>query len=312
MLFRSLSFHKALEQAATRIELYKHKQAVPVLTPAWTNKPHWYKVLVNPYFPDSLLPLKELSMNLWWSWDSDAQQLFENINPQLWETTKHNPIALLEMLEIKQVRQLENDPEFISRLNEVYQKFTSYMSAKPTEKNSIAYFCMEYGLHASVKLYSGGLGILAGDYLKEASDTNRNFVAVGLLYRYGYFNQKISPFGDQINEKIPQKFTHLPMIPVRDEKNNWVHVSMLFPGRTVFAKVWKMQVGRISLYLLDTDLDENNEADRQITHQLYGGDWENRLKQELILGIGGIRILRQIGINPDVYQLIFFNSCFTW
>jgi len=162
---------------------------------------------------------------------------------------------------------------------------------------------MEYGLHASVKLYSGGLGILAGDYLKEASDMNANFTAVGLLYRYGYFNQLISPFGDQINEKIPQKFTHLPIVPVRDKDDNWIHVSLAFPGRTMSAKVWEMKVGRISLYLLDTDIDENSDYDRSITHQLYGGDWENRLKQELLLGIGGIRMLRKIGLKPDVYHL---------
>ncbi len=297
------SYHLVLEQAGQRIDLYRHKQAVPVRSFSSTNEPHWFKVLIKPYFPDSLLPLKELSQNLWWSWDDEAQQLFEDINPQFWKKTAHNPIALLEMLEIKQIRQLENDPEFIARLKNVHKRFTEYMSVKPDEKNSIAYFCMEYGLHASVKLYSGGLGILAGDYLKEASDTNRYFLAVGLLYRYGYFDQKISPFGDQINEKIPQKFTHLPIVPVRDSDDNWIHVSLMFPGRTVHAKVWKMQVGRVPLYLLDTDIDENNEADRSITHQLYGGDWEYRLKQELLLGIGGIRMLRKLGIQPDIYHL---------
>ncbi len=298
-----IAYCKALEQAGGRVEMYKHKQAVPVHSKPRALCPHWYKVLIKPYFPDNLLPLKELSQNLWWSWDTQAQQLFSQIHPQLWEKSGYNPIALLEMLEIKQIRQMENDGGFIEKLNHVHARFREYMSAKPESDKKIAYFCMEYGLHASVKLYSGGLGILAGDYLKEASDMNKNFMAVGLLYRYGYFNQKISPFGDQVSEKIPQKFTHLPISPVRDKEGNWITISLLLPGRTVTAKVWLMNVGRVPLYLLDTDIEENSEFDRSITHQLYGGDWENRLKQELLLGIGGIRMLKKIGIRPDLYHL---------
>ncbi len=297
------AYHKALEVAASRIELYKYKQAVPVYKKPVGMAPHWYKVLIKPYFPDNLLPLKELSQNLWWSWNHDAQELFESIHPQLWEKTQYNPIALLEMLSINEIKQLEVDNDFIEKLSKVWNRFREYMSVSPSENGKVAYFCMEYGLHASVKLYSGGLGILAGDYLKEASDLNKNFIAVGLLYRYGYFNQKISSFGDQINEKIPQKFTHLPISPVRDKQGNWIYTSMAFPGRTVIAKVWKMNVGRIPLYLLDTDFDENNEQDRHITGQLYGGDWENRLKQELLLGIGGIRFLQKMNIQPDLFHL---------
>lgn len=298
-----LAYHKALETAASRIELYKYKQAIPVYKKQREISTHWYKVLIQPYFPDNLLPLKELSQNLWWSWNQDAQNLFENINPQLWEKTQHNPIALLEMLDIKQIKQLEQDNVFLEELNRIYINFKNYMSVRPEEQGKVAYFCMEYGLHASVKLYSGGLGVLAGDYLKEASDMNKNFIAIGLLYRYGYFNQKISSFGDQISERIPQKFTHLPVSPVRDEQGNWISVSLAFPGRTLIAKVWLMNVGRIPLYLLDTDFDENSEQDRFITGQLYGGDWENRLKQELLLGIGGIRFLQRMNIKPDLYHL---------
>lgn len=296
-------YEVALTKTEERFELYKNKQSASISSSIHHSSPNWYKVLIKPYFPDNLLPLKELSQNLWWSWDIEAQELFSVINPQLWEKSGFNPVALLEMLEIKQIRQLEQDPEFIARLNSVHLRFKEYISAAPIAKKKIAYFCMEYGLHASVKLYSGGLGILAGDYLKEASDMNQNFIAVGLLYRYGYFNQKISPFGDQISERIPQKFTHLPIKPVRNDQDEWIHVTISFPGRMVKAKVWVLQVGRIPLYLLDTDIDENSASDRSITHQLYGGDWENRLKQELLLGIGGIRMLRKLNIHPDLFHL---------
>jgi glycogen phosphorylase/synthase len=297
------AFHKALELSAGRIDLYKNKQAVKIIAIGPENLPHWHKVLLKPYFPDSLLPLKKLSQNLWWSWNEDAIALFESIDIQLWEKSAYNPISMLEMLDIKLVKKLDQDVDFVKRLGTVYNKFMQYMSAEKQSSKLIAYFCMEYGLHSSVKLYSGGLGILAGDYIKEASDLNKNFIAIGLLYRYGYFNQKISAFGDQINERIPQKFTHLPVTPVRDIDDNWVTISLAFPGRNVMAKVWLMMVGRISLYLLDTDIDENNESDRAITAQLYGGDWENRLKQELLLGIGGIRMLQKLGVKPDLYHL---------
>ncbi len=298
-----LAYHKVLETAADRIDLYKHKQAVKFVASFPENIPNWHKVLLKPYFPESLQPLRELSQNLWWSWDSEAIRLFEDLNSQLWEKSGHNPVALLEMLEIKQVKNFEKDVDFLEKLNNVYSRFLEYMSVEKEEDNLIAYFCMEYGIHSSVKLYSGGLGILAGDYIKEASDMNKNFIAIGLLYRYGYFNQKISVLGDQISERIPQKFTHLPINPFRDKDDNWVTVSLAFPGRVVMAKVWVMMVGRIPLYLLDTDIDENHETDRAITAQLYGGDWENRLKQELLLGIGGIRMLHKIGIQPDLFHL---------
>jgi glycogen phosphorylase/synthase len=297
------AYHYALEKARQRADMYSHKQALPLVIKTKSASPLWHKILVKPHFSDILNPLRELSQNLWWSWNHDAFCLFESINPQLWKKTEQNPIALIEMLGIDDFKKLEQDNDFIQRMNEVYARFQEYMSEKPSQENLVAYFCMEYGLHVSVKLYSGGLGILAGDYLKEASDMNKNFIAVGLLYRYGYFNQKISAMGDQVNEKIPQKFTHLPIVPVRNEDEKWVHVSLSFPGRMVHAKVWLMKVGRISLYLLDTDIEENSEFDRTITHQLYGGDWENRLKQELLLGIGGVRMLRSLNIQPQIFHL---------
>ena len=188
-------------------------------------------------------------------------------------------------------------------LDGVYAMFNEYMSEKPDPKApTIAYFSMEYGLHSSLKIYSGGLGILAGDYLKEASDKNVPMVAMGLLYRYGYFTQRLSAQGAQEATYEAQNFSKLPISPVRDELGNWTTVQIALPGRTLSARVWRCQVGRTDLFLLDTDYEANLDEDRQITHYLYGGDWENRLKQELLLGLGGIRALRAMGIKQEVYH----------
>ena len=176
------------------------------------------------------------------------------------------------------------------------------MSQKPSDDNKIAYFSMEYGLLKSLKIYSGGLGILAGDYLKQASDSNANMLAIGLLYRYGYFNQALSVSGEQLSQYLPQKFSELPLEPVRDDDGNWVTISIAFPGRIVYAKAWKVNVGRVSLYLLDTDIQQNSPQDRAITGQLYGGDNEMRIKQEMFLGIGGIRLLNALNIKPTIYH----------
>lgn len=298
------AYHRAIEMSLGRQDLYQHKQAVQVPVIQLPQEIKLHKIFVRQNLPDVLKPLQELAQNLWWSWNDEAQQLFASIHPQLWDAVEHNPLTLLEMIDLKLIQKLAEDKQFLAKLNKVYKEFREYMSLPPDDEQPlIAYFCMEYGIHASVKLYSGGLGILAGDYLKEASDLNKKMVAVGLLYRYGYFHQKISTFGDQISEHIPQKFSHLPISPVTDAHGNWVAVHLNFPGRTVHARVWKMPVGRVTLYLLDTDFEDNNDYDRSITHQLYGGDWENRLKQELLLGIGGVRMLRKLGLQPDIYHL---------
>mgnify|MGYP000273358389 CR=1 FL=1 len=167
---------------------------------------------------------------------------------------------------------------------------------------SISYFSMEYGLHSSLKIYSGGLGILAGDYLKEASDKATKITGVGLLYRYGYFSQKLSSAGNQEADYEAQDFSKIPVTPVTDESGKWLIVSIDLPGRTLYARVWRVDVGRIELYLLDTDFENNREDDRSITHHLYGGDWENRLKQEMLLGLGGIKMLRKLGMDSDIYH----------
>ena len=197
-------------------------------------------------------------------------------------------------------------------MDAVHAQFKDYMKEKSHAKGPrIAYFSMEYGLHSSLKIYSGGLGILAGDYLKEASDKNVPMVAVGLLYRYGYFTQKLSASGEQEVSYEAQNFAKLPISPVRDAQGNWQSIQIAFPGRVVTARIWRCDVGRTELYLLDTDHDLNQSEDRSITYHLYGGDWENRLKQEMLLGIGGIRALNAMGIRQDVYHCNEGHAAFT-
>ena len=265
--------------------------------------PKWKKLLIKPQLPKSLQPLMELANNLWWTWNFEAASLFKSVDPELWIEVEHNPVALIEALEIEELSTLESNKEFMTKLQMVYNKFVNYMNA-PQEKvdEQIAYFSMEYGLHDTIKIFSGGLGILAGDYIKEASDNNMNLTAVGLLYRYGYFRQKITLFGDQLATFSPQKFTHLPLVPVRDENGDWVTIGISLPGRVLYAKAWLINVGRVKLYLLDTDIDENNPSDRKITHQLYGGDQNNRFLQELLLGVGGIRLLDAIQNKATMYH----------
>ena len=266
-------------------------------------RPEWNRMMVEKNLPERLRPLEELAHNLWWCWNPGARDLFEEIDPDLWNRSERNPIAFLDLLTINRLKELERDESFLASLDAVYAQFKSYMSEKPDPATpKIAYFSMEYGLHASLKIYSGGLGILAGDYLKEASDKNVPMAAVGLLYRYGYFTQRLSAQGAQEATYEAQNFYKLPISPVRDEAGNWLTITIAFPGRTLSARVWKCQVGRTDLYLLDTDFEANLEEDRQITHYLYGGDWENRLKQEILLGIGGIRALRALGIKHDVFH----------
>jgi phosphorylase/glycogen(starch) synthase len=233
----------------------------------------------------------------------DAYSLFEYIDNALWHKCEKNPIAFLDNLTYKRFLELEKDEHFLAHLDKVFADFNAYMAEKAHAKGpKIGYFSMEYGLHNSLKIFSGGLGILAGDYLKEASDQNVPMTAVGLLYRYGYFTQKLTSAGAQEATYEEQNFQKLPITPVRDEAGNWKTITIAFPGRTLTARIWRCDVGRTELYLLDTDHDMNLPEDRSITHHLYGGDWENRLKQELLLGIGGIRTLQALHKHPDVYH----------
>jgi len=268
-----------------------------------TQKPNWKKVLVRPVLPKKLEKLECLAKNLWWSWNYCAQDLFEKMGGELWLKLKKNPVAMLEKITQARYERLLSDAEFMADYNKVIGKFDAYMTkASNKPKEQIAYFSMEYGIDDSLKIFSGGLGILAGDYLKQASDSNINMIGIGLLYRFGYFKQQLSVNGDQIDVYNPQKFSQLSVQPVRLANGEWAVVSIALPGRNMKAKVWLVQVGRIPLYLLDTDIEENTEEDRKVTHQLYGGDWENRLKQELVLGVGGIRLIEALGLKPDIFH----------
>ena len=268
-----------------------------------TDTPSWKSVLVVRHLPEELSDLEKLCKNLWWCWNDDAKALFKSIDADLWHTSGHNPMVILDKVSLKRYKELASDTDFRRRLDSVMKQFNSYMALK-SERNepSVGYFCMEYGLDTSLKIYSGGLGILAGDYLKEASDMNLNLTAVGLLYRYGYFTQKLTPQGHQVAEYEGQNFLKLPCEPVFDENGAWKKVKVTMPGRDMYARIWKVAVGRTDLYLMDTDFEDNCDEDRKVTHQLYGGDWENRLKQEILLGIGGVRTLRAVGCHPTIYH----------
>ena len=266
-------------------------------------QPQWKKVLIKPVLPDMISGLEDLSKNMWWTWNSEARELFKSIDKKLWFRMEQNPISMLEEIPSDVLTRLSEDENFMSRYNQVMEHFKSYLKAASEKgKDMIAYFSMEFGIDDTLKIFSGGLGILAGDYLKQASDSNVNMVGIGLLYRYGYFKQQISGSGDQIDRYEPQKFSHIPIIPVRDANGDWMKISIALPGRNMDAKIWRVDVGRIPLYLLDTDLDENQAQDREVTSKLYGGDWENRLKQELLLGVGGIRLLNVLKIQPTIFH----------
>jgi len=278
----------------------------------YDNAPNWKSVMVTRELPEALSGLERLSKNLWWCWNDSAKQLFKTIDPDVWHSSGHNPREVLDTVSLKRFKALAKDSAYLAQLGSVMAEFDEYMAAKAHRAApSVAYFCMEYGLDSSLKIYSGGLGILAGDYLKETSDMNIDLVAVGFLYRYGYFTQVLSAQGDQISQYDAQDFLKVPAEPVIDGEGNWMAVKVAFPGRDVSARLWKVAVGRTDLYLMDTDFEGNLPEDRQITHHLYGGDWENRLKQELLLGIGGIRVLRTLGINPKVYHCNEGHAAFT-
>ncbi len=266
------------------------------------NSPKWRAANVLPKLPNKLVGLDELSKNLWWEWNAEAKSLFETIDKELWEANQ-NPIKLLKEVSYERLTKLENDSDFLFQFDKVYQNFKKYINAEPDKKlPAISYFSMEYGIANLLKIFSGGLGILAGDYMKQASDKNIRMIGVGLLYKFGYFSQKLSIRGEQIVEYEQQNFADLPVELVLDENKKPLRVQVGFPGRVVNVQVWKVRVGRIPLFLLDTDVEENNPEDRSITHKLYGGDNEHRLKQEIVLGIGGIKMLRKLQIRTNVYH----------
>ena len=267
------------------------------------NTPNWREVTVRSSVPAELEKLSEMARNVWTLWNYEATDLFRSLDPALWKEVGQNPVLLLERMNFDKLEALANDKLVLKRMNDVYAKFRDYMDVEPDSKRpSVAYFSMEYGLNHVLKIYSGGLGVLAGDYLKEASDSNVNLCAIGFLYRYGYFTQSLAIDGQQIANYEAQNFGTLPLERVNDAHGQPLVVDVPYIDYVVHAYVWKVNVGRISLYLLDTDNEMNSEFDRSITHQLYGGDWENRLKQEILLGIGGILTLKALGIKKDIYH----------
>ena len=297
------AYSQALAKVSSHLSSYKTKDKTMQYTKLDINTPTWTSVLVTRHLPEKLAPLERLAKNLWWCWNENAKELFRSIDPDIWHRSGHNPSVVLDKVSLKKFKALSEDEEFLARMRAVLDEFDAYMAAKSERKDpTVAYFCMEYGLDTSMKIYSGGLGILAGDYLKETSDMNVNLVAIGFLYRYGYFTQVLSSQGYQISKYDAQDFTKIPASPVLDADGNWVTTSVAFPGRNITARLWKVEVGRTDLYLMDTDYEANIPEDREVTYHLYGGNWENRLKQELLLGIGGIRALRKLGIAVEVYH----------
>ena len=265
------------------------------------NTPNWREISVRSSVPAALEPLNEIAHNMWWSWNNEVGHIFNEMDAALWHDVQQNPVLFLGRMNYEKLETIASDKKLVDRINKVYKEFRAYMDVKPDKKRpSVAYLCMEYGLSHVLKIYSGGLGILAGDYVKEASDSNIDFCAVGFLYRYGYFTQTLSMEGQQVANYEAQVFPTLPIERELDAEGNQVVVDVPYNNYTVHALVWRVNVGRVKLYLLDTDNDMNSEYDRSITHALYGGDWENRLKQEILLGIGGVLLLNKLGIKKDI------------
>ena len=270
---------------------------------SYANQPCWKPVTAKSNIPEKLKKLEELAHNMWWAWNHSAKSLFRSLDAKLFDECDGNPILLLQRLSFEKMEKLSHDQSLIQKMDDVYKEFRAYMDEKPNKKRaSVAYFCMEYGLNHVLKIYSGGLGVLAGDYLKEASDSNVDMCAVGFLYRYGYFTQSLSMDGQQVANYEAQNFGSLPIEQQLDEDGRPMVIDVPYMNYYVHAYVWRVNVGRIKLYLLDTDNDMNSQFDRSITHALYGGDWENRLKQEILLGIGGVLMLQKLGIKKDVYH----------
>jgi len=275
-----------------------------IVKTSYSNTPVWRDLQAYSILPDELLPLQDIVHNLWWTWNEEAKALFEVMDPVGWEESDKNPVVMLQNLTSERGEEIIKDKYLMQRMQVVYDKFTEYMSVElDSSRPTVAYFSMEYGMTHVLKIYSGGLGVLAGDYLKEASDSRVNMTAVGFLYRFGYFTQWLALDGQQIANYEAQNFGSLPITMVNNEDGTPFELNVEFPHRNVLVHVWQVSVGRIKLYLMDTDVESNTDEDRSITHKLYGGDWENRMKQEYLLGIGGIKLLDKLGVKKDVYHM---------
>ena len=278
------------------------------------------KITVNPQLPKRIEKLSEISNNLWWSWNTEFLRLFKTIDNDLWETCEKNPVKFLKQVSQERLEAVSKNVEFLKEYDKLARQFEDYMNSKntwfannyPENKNDlIAYFSAEYGLDRTIPIYSGGLGILSGDHLKSASDLGIPLVAVGLLYKNGYFHQKINGYGDQETEYTNIELSNLPINPVKDKNGEDLIIYVKFPKRRLYLKVWQINVGRIKLYLLDSDIEKNNPEDRDVTLRLYGGDQEMRIRQEIVLGMGGTNLLtRALGLNPTIYHMNEGHSAF--
>src|SRR3569833_2436333 len=259
---------------------------------------------VTPVIPEALARLPELAANLFIGWHRPTRARFEDLDRELWKQTEGNPRLLLRCVSQDALDGASRDPAYLGRYQQALSAFDEYVSARPSaDAPLVAYFCAEYGFHESFPIYSGGLGVSAGDYTKAASDDRANFVAVGLLYGQGYFTQSVDNDGVQHAEYRDRSPRDLPVEPARGQDGQWVKVVVKIAGRDVHSRLWKAQVGRIPVYLLDTNCAENAPSDRDITHRLYGGDESTRVRQEMILGISGVRGLRKLGIAPAVWHM---------
>ena len=277
------------------------------------------KITVNPQLPKNINRLQEVANNLWWSWNSEFLRLFKDIDSDLWETVDKNPVKFLKRVSQERIERASNDDKFVKEYNKVVKNFDDYMTSKdtwfnkkyPDNKNDlIAYFSAEYGLDETIPIYSGGLGILSGDHLKSASDLGIPLVGVGLLYKNGYFNQKIEGYGIQVSEYHDIDLENLPINPVKNEKGEDLIIYVKFPKRRLYLKVWEINIGRIKLYLLDSDIENNNPEDRDVTLRLYGGDQEMRIRQEIVLGMSGVELLKVLNLNPTIYHMNEGHSAF--
>ena len=277
------------------------------------------RITVNPQLPKRIEKISEIANNLWWSWNTEFLRLLKKIDRDLWEQSSKNPIKFLKQVSQERLELISKDVSFLKEYDKVVENFEDYMSSKNTwfsnkypndKKDLIAYFSAEYGLDETIALYSGGLGILSGDHLKSASDLGVPLVAVGLLYKNGYFNQKISGYGVQETEYKDIDIKNLPIHPVKDAKGEDLIIFVKFPERRIYLKAWQINVGRIKLYLLDSDIEKNNEKERDVTSRLYGGDQEMRIRQEIVLGMAGVKLLKTLGLNPTIYHMNEGHSAF--
>ncbi len=266
----------------------------------------------NADVPERIARLNELAYNLWWAWNPDAINLYRSLNRNLWDSVSHNPVEMLQSVPLHVLRNAAEDPEYLANYDRVMANFDAYMSSTDTwftrnypgmQDKSIAYLSFEFGLHESIPAYAGGLGILAGDHLKESSDMGLPLNAIGFIYNQGYFVQKISEDGWQETSNFYLDFNKLPIIPLYYEDGRKVMISVSLPGRDIYARIWKIQVGRNSLWLMDSTIDENSPYDQQLTAKLYTADLDTRISQEILLGIGGVRLMRELGINPNVWHM---------